>query len=181
MVALRRGMNVLVDGSLRDSAWYKTYFSQLREDFPTLKLAIVHVSAPRDAIFKRAAVSLRSLRRVWSLFAELPTVDSELFFFFPLKQDRAVATGRIVPKETLLMAIDQVPRSVNILKTLVDYFVELNNPPHRDIELTTEGQDWDSFQKQWRQTCAFVPSKRRFLKRSNGDVGEKLVLGGEAI
>lgn len=53
---LLAGKNVLVDGSLRDAAWYKQYFRQLRNDFRTLKLAIIHVTAPRDAVFKRAMV-----------------------------------------------------------------------------------------------------------------------------
>lgn len=58
LAALHSGKNALVDGSLRDSDWYKTYFQRLREDFPLLRIAVIHVTAPRGAIFGRAAVSL---------------------------------------------------------------------------------------------------------------------------
>ena len=55
--ALERGQNVLVDGSLRDSDWYQKYFSRLRELFPKIRIAIIHVTAPIEAIFERARVS----------------------------------------------------------------------------------------------------------------------------
>ena len=60
-VALEQGKNVLVDGSLRDSVWYGEYFQQLRDRYPQLKLAIIHVTAPRETIFRRAEVSQFSL------------------------------------------------------------------------------------------------------------------------
>ena len=57
LAALQAGKNVLQDGSLRDAVWYKRYFERLREEFPHLRQAILHVTAPREAIFQRAAVS----------------------------------------------------------------------------------------------------------------------------
>ena len=57
LAGLQAGKNVLVDGSMRNSDWYKTYFKRLRNDFPLLRIAIIHVTAPREAIFQRAAVS----------------------------------------------------------------------------------------------------------------------------
>jgi hypothetical protein len=57
LAGLQAGKNVLVDGSLRDSDWYKKYFGMLRNEFPLLRLAILHVTAPREAVFQRAAVS----------------------------------------------------------------------------------------------------------------------------
>jgi predicted kinase len=57
LAGLQAGKNVLVDGSLRDSSWYRTYFDRLRTEFEGLRLAIVHVSAPRESVFQRAAVS----------------------------------------------------------------------------------------------------------------------------
>ena len=54
--ALERGQNVLLDGSLRDAAWYEKYFSQLRLAYPSLKLGIIHVTAPTEAIFERVEV-----------------------------------------------------------------------------------------------------------------------------
>ena len=57
LAALRMGKNVLVDGSLRQADWYKEYFGRLRSEFPDLRIAIIHVVAPREAIFQRASVS----------------------------------------------------------------------------------------------------------------------------
>ena len=56
--ALERGQNVLVDGSLRDVIWYQAYFAELRQTFPKLRLGIIHVTAPTEAIFKRVQVRL---------------------------------------------------------------------------------------------------------------------------
>lgn len=57
LAALQAGKNVLLDGSLRDSDWYKIYFQRLRKEFPSVRQAIIHVNAPREAVFQRAAVS----------------------------------------------------------------------------------------------------------------------------
>jgi len=150
LAGLQAGKNVMVDGSLRDSDWYQTYFERLREEFPALKLAIIHVMAPREAVFQRAA-------------------------------ERALTTGRVVPRETLEMALDQVPRSVKILGPLVTYFCELNNAPGApDIELMTDTETWESFERNWHQTCAWVPSRRKFLKPSKGN-DPKLALGGKKV
>ena len=61
LAALQAGINVLVDGSLRDHEWYSEYFDKLRENYPTLKIMILHVDAPRDAVFARAEVSHASI------------------------------------------------------------------------------------------------------------------------
>ena len=60
LAALQGGKNVLQDGSLRDSDWYKTYFARLRREFPKVRQAIIHVTAPREAVFQRAEVSGKS-------------------------------------------------------------------------------------------------------------------------
>jgi hypothetical protein len=57
LASLESGKNVLVDGSLRDSEWYKLYFKMLRETYSFLKIAILHVVAPREDVFQRATVS----------------------------------------------------------------------------------------------------------------------------
>lgn len=56
MAALRKGKNVLVDGSLRDIEWYSQYFQELRRSYPTLKIGILHVTAAQEVTFKRAAL-----------------------------------------------------------------------------------------------------------------------------
>ena len=55
--ALQRGYNVLVDGSLWDVDWYMSYFDHLKESYGNLRIAILHVTAPREAVFERAKVS----------------------------------------------------------------------------------------------------------------------------
>jgi hypothetical protein len=55
LAGLQAGKNVLVDGSLRDAAWYKQYFMQLRMNYSDIRLALIHVTAPREAVFRRAA------------------------------------------------------------------------------------------------------------------------------
>ena len=59
LAGLKSGHNILVDGSLRCAAWYRGYFGRLRQDFPGIRLAIIHVTAPREAIFQRASVSAK--------------------------------------------------------------------------------------------------------------------------
>lgn len=52
--ALRQRCNVIIDGSLRDHEWYKTYFQRLRREFPGVRLMILHVQADRDEVLRRA-------------------------------------------------------------------------------------------------------------------------------
>jgi hypothetical protein len=114
---------VFIDGSLRNSAWYAQYFEKLRHDYQNIQIAILHVTAPREAVFQQAL-------------------------------ERGVQTGRIVPRETLKNTIEQVPKSVQELGPLSDFFVDLHNPPDADgIKLRTEGTSWDSFQSVWMQQC----------------------------
>lgn len=55
--AMQRGYNVLVDGSLKDSEWYKEYFASIKRKYTNTRIAILHIFAPRESILKRAAVS----------------------------------------------------------------------------------------------------------------------------
>lgn len=59
-------------------------------------------------------------------------------------KERAITTGRIVPRDVLEAAIEQVPRSVNILGPLVDYYAEiLNAQGAPDVVLTKPtGSTW---------------------------------------
>lgn len=151
LAGLQAGKNVIVDGSLRRASWYCDYFARLRRDFPHLRIAIIHVTAPREAVFKHAAVCQcrptafrhRSRRNCTS------TNSSHSCFSFV--QERAIETGRIVPRELLLETLEQVPRSVAELAPLVDYHVELRNAPGADIALVTPGENWEKFTSNWAQ------------------------------
>jgi len=59
LAGLEAGKNVIVDGSLRRAGWYREHFARLRRDYKHLglRIAIIHVTAPREAVFRRAAVS----------------------------------------------------------------------------------------------------------------------------
>ena len=59
LAALQSGKNVLQDGSLRDHTWYKRHFQILKEEFPQVRQAILHITAPKEAILDRAAVSVK--------------------------------------------------------------------------------------------------------------------------
>ena len=117
-VSLEQGRNVLVDGSLRDAAWYRYYFQQLRESHPRLQIAILHVTAPRDLVMKRA-------------------------------DERSKTTGRVVPRKTLEDALEQVPKSIALLRPECDFFAEIQNS--HSLQLTTG--TWDDFRQAWTQNC----------------------------
>ena len=53
--ALKRGCNVLVDGSLRNAAWHTANFARIRARHPRYRIAILLVTAPRERIYERAA------------------------------------------------------------------------------------------------------------------------------
>lgn len=49
--SLRRGANILIDGSLRNVAWYQSWFAKIRADFPEYRIAILSVAARYYARF----------------------------------------------------------------------------------------------------------------------------------
>lgn len=51
--ALRKGKNVLVDGSLRQADWYREYITNLHNRFPKMRFAIIHVTAKESTVFER--------------------------------------------------------------------------------------------------------------------------------
>lgn len=61
--ALDNGGSVVFDGSLRDEQWYRSYVNQLRNRYPNIKIAILHITAPLDVcierMYRRAAATGR--------------------------------------------------------------------------------------------------------------------------
>lgn len=77
---------------------------------------------------------------------------SNIFILLLHTQQRALETGRIVPRELIIETIEQVPKSVAELRPLVDYHIELRNDPKTpDIEIVTPGETWEHFTSQWVQ------------------------------
>ena len=80
LAALKKNKNVMVDGSLRDTHWYQGYFSSLRRDYPKLRISILHVVAPRGAVFARAKVCLVNIVCIYVAIFCSPGP----FFLFPI-------------------------------------------------------------------------------------------------
>jgi predicted kinase len=116
--SLDQGRNVLVDGSLRDAAWYRSYFGTLRDSYSRLQIGILHITAPRDVVLQRA-------------------------------NERSKTTGRVVPRETLEHALEQVPKSIALLRPECDYFAEIHNAHSLQLRTGT----WNDFQQAWSQNC----------------------------
>lgn len=121
LAALQRGKNVLVDGSLRDCDWYEIYFARLREEFPALRLAILHVTAPKEAVIQRAEERAKTTGRV---------IPRELLL------------------ETLQQVPYSVKRLSPLVDYHAEIN---NPPDTDDVELKTPGETWESFRKQWLQ------------------------------
>jgi len=131
LAALDTGMNVLVDGSLRDSEWYITLFARLRTNYPALKIAILHVTAPREAVLERAK------KRGEITGRKIPIEVLEMAL-----EQVPKSILRLGPLADYFCEIDNPPGAENVL---------FSTP-----EVTEE-----SFQQNWLQTCALVPRKRR--------------------
>lgn len=154
--ALQQGKNVLVDGSLKDAEWYLEYFRTLRQQFPTLKIAIIHVMAKKETVLARC-------RR------------------------RAETTGRVVPEEVIISAMEAIPNALKQLAPSVNYFATFENEDESQspkllmasrsvstndlsalLDGGSEGGDaksaaapgWQSqFKAVWKMQCAVPPSK----------------------
>lgn len=131
--ALRHGKNVLVDGSLKDWDWYKDYFQQLRNDFPFLRIAILHVSAPKDVVLQRAAKRALVTGRV------VPQKTLEMAFEQVPKSVRKLA-----PMADYFCELSNAGPSSD----------RNNNQDDDDIEIVTEGETWTKFRRKWYQLCA---------------------------
>ena len=62
--ALQQSQRMIVDGSLRDVAWYKALFARLRKELPHYRIAIIHVKADREVIYRRAENRAKKTGRV---------------------------------------------------------------------------------------------------------------------
>ena len=121
--ALKDGRNVLVDGSLRDHEWYALHFEDLRKLHPTVRVAIVHVTAPRSAIYENVEARSRVTGRV-------------------VPRDKIEMALKAVP--------ESVKRLGPLADFFCELW---NSPEEEDVQITTEGIGWKEFAKIWDQKC----------------------------
>lgn len=127
-VALRHGKNVLVDGSLRDADWYQRHFASLRQLYPSLKIAILHVQASRENVLRRAMKRSIDTGRV----VPLETLEHAL---------------ECVPKSVRILA----PHTDFFCE-----FNNDSTPSVPDIQILTPGVNWESFTRIWYQSCSIT-------------------------
>ena len=54
--ALQSGRNVVWDTSLHDGKWFANFTSEIKEEYESLKVGMLHITAPREVILDRAVV-----------------------------------------------------------------------------------------------------------------------------
>ena len=103
-IALNGKLDVLVDGSLSNYAWYSEYINQLRTTYGrnNLSIGLIYVTASISTIFKRLDI-------------------------------RSNQTGRIVPRHVISRAIQRIPISIEQLQHHVDCFIEIENNDDNSI------------------------------------------------
>jgi hypothetical protein len=124
-IALRHGRNVLVDGSLNDAEWYHDYFQDLRRDYGKygLRIGILHITAPRDAVFERAEIRSKITKRV-------------------------VPRHRL--EETLAKVPQSVRKLAPLVDFHAELH---NGVDSDDIELVSSELSWTLFRQVWDQKC----------------------------
>mmetsp|Transcript_34978 Transcript_34978/g.62974 ORF Transcript_34978/g.62974 Transcript_34978/m.62974 type:complete len:434 (-) Transcript_34978:192-1493(-) len=127
--AMQRGHNVLVDGSLWDADWYQEYFKLLRKKYKKLRIAILHITAPREAVFERAAKRAEDTGRV----VPLETLEMSL-------KQVPISVKKLAPMADFFCELD-------------------NSPTLGEVTMKTEGITWESFRDNWAQACPSVPGQ----------------------
>ena len=140
--AMERGYNVLVDGSLKDSEWYHQYFTSLRNKYPKIRIAILHIIAPREAIFERAAHRAKETGRV----VPIETLELSL-------SQVPISVKKLAPDADCFCELD-------------------NSPTSGEVSLKTEGMTWDEFRDNWAQTCPWVPPSSVGVTRGKDSTDE---------
>ena len=121
--ALKDGRNVLVDGSLRDHEWYALHFDELRQMHPNLRIAILHVTAPRSAIYENVEARSRVTGRV-------------------VPKDKIEMALKTVP--------ESVKRLGPLADFFCELW---NSPEKDDVQIISDGIGWKKFTKVWEQNC----------------------------
>lgn len=98
--ALRHGLSVCFDSSLRDGEWHRQLFQRICREHPQYRLTLLHVDVDSEAalpvLLQRAAA-------------------------------RGVRSGRQVPAEAIQASVEFVPISVSQVADVVDLYVRVHN------------------------------------------------------
>lgn len=106
--ALRERKNVIIDGSLSDQKWYQSQFLKFRENFPGIRIMVLHVVADTEDILKQA------------------------------EERGKGPSGRVVPRSKLLESIKLVPASVKALSPYADFVCRVVNKKGKTPQIERE-------------------------------------------
>ena len=68
---------------------------------------------------------------------------------------RAQQTGRVIPRATLEESLLQVPKSIQQLRPLADFYAQLHNAEDAEIKIEApKGLTWQRFRNAWIQSCS---------------------------
>lgn len=98
--ALRNGLSVCVDSSLRDGEWHRQLFQTICREHPEHRLTLVHIDVDSEAA--------------------LPVLIRRA-------EARAARSGREVPAEAIEKSVEFVPTSVSQVADAVDLYVRVHN------------------------------------------------------
>lgn len=155
--ALGEGKNVLVDGSLRDANWYRRYIQNIKQLYPRIKIAIIHILASEDTIYRRAAargaLTGRQIprKRIADSIEQTPRSVAVLSPFtdyvFHIGNEEGWEQPRLVlPIESHVD--DDVPISLDPSSySAAEVHIE-------DVEDSFLDPDWkEQFKEMWKMTC----------------------------
>ncbi|KAL7572069.1 hypothetical protein ACA910_001716 [Epithemia clementina (nom. ined.)] len=152
--SLQHGKSVLWDGSLRHPEWFAEHIGRLKEVFPLLRVAIIHIMAPS--------------------FKEIQE----------RRQKKEKSTGRhLLPddSEYVESEVERIKDGVEIIRNHADFFATICNKPD-GLEIVDH--KWEDFARTFVQYCYKPPSQHdRILdesaeeKREDRKVSPKLFPG----
>jgi Zeta toxin len=134
------GNNVLVDGSLRDYEWYTEYFARLRRDYPSFSIAILHITAPRQAVLERAKNRAKITGRV---------VPQKL-----LEEVMQQVPASVSRLRSMVDFFVEIHNSGNDGEDV--QLVSMSSSS--DLYMNNKNATWTEFTNQWRSTTCHHPS-----------------------
>jgi len=188
--ALNEGKNVLVDGTLRNAAWYSAYIESLHAQFPKLKFAIIHVTAKEETVLQRAEkraertgrripkdVILETMEQIPNSLCTLaPHVHFMATFDNEGEEPVLMWSSSKVPVEDSRessckegnLIIDghrrrySVGNNEEILNARNEMRTEKDEARNGEDSDAATGPDWrEKFKEIWRMECALVPPTKR--------------------